>query len=307
MSRINWGTVGQRFYETGIDRGVLYLNDRPGVPWDGITAVEEAPSGGEAKPYYIDGIKYLNLASREEFAATLSAYFSPPEFDLCDGTVQLSQGLFATQQRRRSFGLTYRSKVGNDLEGEAHGYRIHLVYNALAAPTQHKHGTTSNDANLDAFSWEITTKASLVDRALPTAHFYIDTRFAPPELVQALEDILYGDETTDAQMPTTTQLLTLFAYNDGLVVEKFIGGRYTVDGTAVTLGDQGNFEISHDRVHDMGDGSFLILTYDGLDVTELPPDEYSAVGSAVVEYNDGTFKINHEYVIDNGDGTYTYL
>ena len=307
MSRLTWGEIGKRFYDTGIDRGVLYVANKPGVPWDGITAVEEKSEGGEARPYYLDGVKYLNLAAREEFAATLSAFFSPVEFDACDGTLELSRGLFATQQKRRSFGLTYRTMVGNDTEGEAHGYRIHLVYNALAAPSTRSHNTTSKDANLDPLSWELTTKPNLVDRASPTSHFYVDTRFAPPELIEALEDILYGDDSGDPRMPTTTQLLTLFAYDDGLVVNKYLGGRYTADGEAVTLGTLGNFEISHDRVFDNGDGSFKIITYDGLDVTELPPDEYSAEGSSVIDYGDGTFKINHKYVIDNGDGTYTFL
>lgn len=145
MTRIFWNAPGERFYEGGVDRGVLYVGSTPGVPWTGLISVAESPKGGEARPYYQDGIKRLNISGKEEFEATINAFTAPREFGPCDGTVAFQNGLFATQQPRKSFHLCYRTQVGNDIQGQSHAYKIHLVYNALAAPTERANATLSDN------------------------------------------------------------------------------------------------------------------------------------------------------------------
>lgn len=210
MTRLAWGLVGERFYETGIDRGVLYpADDSPGVAWNGITAVRENPSGGEPRPYYIDGQKYLNISSAEEFSATLEAFSSPKEFAVCDGTVQLLAGLFATQQPRKSFGLSYRTRVGNDVNGVEHGYKIHLVYGALASASGVTYGTLSDSTEPTAFSWEITTLPPIVSGYKPTAHFVIDSRGLTAEKLTEIEDVLYGTNMVQPSLPTVPELIDI--------------------------------------------------------------------------------------------------
>ena len=211
MSRLTWRNMGERFYEIGVDRGVLYVDLNPGVAWTGLVSVSESPSGGDPKPFYIDGVKYLNLASVEEFEATIVAYYSPPEFAPCDGITSIQNGLFVTQQPRKSFGLSYRSKIGNDLEGSDHAYKIHLVYNALAAPTNRSNTTIGNSNNLDAFSWSITTLAPDITGYKRTAHLVIDSRTTEPSILSTVEDILYGSESTSARLPDPDELIAIFS------------------------------------------------------------------------------------------------
>lgn len=211
MARLNWGTVGERFYETGTDRGVLYLAAQPGVPWNGLTAVKEVPTGGEPTPFYADGFKYANIASAEEFEATLEAFSSPPEFKVCDGIAQVSNGLFISQQPRKSFGLAYRTLIGNDLEGTDHGYKIHLVYGALSAPSQRDNATINSGVDPVVFSWDITTIPAAIVGHKPSAHFVIDSRTTDPFLLIDLEDILYGSDQLVSEMPSPTELVALFA------------------------------------------------------------------------------------------------
>lgn len=211
MPRLIWGAAGERVFEAGADRGVLYLPGVDGVPWSGITSVQESPNGGDPQPYYIDGVKYLNLAVAEEFMATISAFSSPAEFAACDGTVGLHHGLFATQQPRRQFDLSYRTKLGNDLEGLEYGYKIHLVYNALAAPSERSHQTLSDTTTPLVFSWPISTVPVHSPGIKSTAHFVVDSRTTPPGLLRELEDILYGSDEYNSSMPTISELVELFA------------------------------------------------------------------------------------------------
>lgn len=210
MTRVSWNDVGQRFYEAGTDRGVLYLAGQPGVPWNGLIGVDEGSSGGEARPYYLDGYKYLNMAVAEEFTATIKAYTSPREFDSCDGTAAIHHGLFATQQPRKPFGFSYRTLVGNDVDGLALGYKIHIVYNALASPSSRAYQTIGDTASPTSFGWGVTTVAPQLPGIRPTAHFVIDSRITPPRLMETIEGILYGSMSAEPRLPTADELATLF-------------------------------------------------------------------------------------------------
>lgn len=210
MPRLSWSATGERFYETGVDRGVLYVGTNPGVAWTGLTSVSESPSGGEPKAYYIDGIKYLNLSSAEEFEATVNAFNSPPEFGPCDGTVSIQNGLFVTQQPRKPFGLSYRTKVGNDIDGSDHAYKIHLVYNALAAPSERSNNTLGDSTEPNDLSWSITTRPPVVTGFKPTAHFLIDSRLTPQDILIEIEDILYGSDANSSRLPSAQELTDMF-------------------------------------------------------------------------------------------------
>lgn len=212
MTRLSWGDPGKRYYETGIDQGVLFVGSAPGVAWSGLISVEEAPVGGDPRPFYLDGVKYLNISAAEEFAATISAFYAPAEFAPCDGIAYVQNGLSATQQPRRPFSLSYRTRIGNDLEAERHAYKIHLVYNALAAPSARNRKTLGSEAEADPFSWEITTLPPLV--ATPykaTAHLIVDSRTADPDALATFEDLIYGSATDTPAMPTPTELIAIFS------------------------------------------------------------------------------------------------
>lgn len=211
MSRVTWGDAGTRFFETGVDRGVLYVNNT-GVAWSGLTNISESPSGGEPKPYYMDGIKFLNIAGKEEFAATLEALSTPTEFGPCDGVQDVNNGLFATQQPRKAFSLSYRTLIGNDMVGQNTGfYKIHLVYNALAAPSEKAYSTNGSSTDPTALSYSISTLPPTLTGMKPTAHFVIDTRYVPPLLLKVVEDILYGTEAADPRIPAVSELVSIFA------------------------------------------------------------------------------------------------
>jgi len=209
MSRVTWADPGTRFYETGVDRTVLYVNN-VGVAWSGVKSISESPTGGAAKPYYMDGIKYLNIAGKEEFEATIEAMGSPTEFAPCDGRQAINNGLFAHQQPRKAFSLSYRTLVGNDTVGQAFGYKIHLVYNALAAPTDRQYSTTGDSSDPTMKSWALTTLPPSLTGMKPTAHFVIDSRSTPKGLLKAIEDILYGSDAADPRMPLVSELITMF-------------------------------------------------------------------------------------------------
>lgn len=208
--RVSWNASGERFYETGVDQGVLYVGTNPGVPWLGLISVEESPSGGEARPYYQDGIKFANISAKEEFEATINAFTAPREFGPCDGTVSMQKGLFVTQQPRRAFSLCYRTKIGNDVQGQNLGYKLHLVYNALAAPSDRSHSTLGESVDPNTLSWQITTLPPSLTGLKPTAHFVVDSRYTPNGLLEAIEAIVYGSDAADARMPLVSELVALF-------------------------------------------------------------------------------------------------
>lgn len=192
MAELVWGDIGQRYFESGIDRGVLYPPTGSGVAWNGITGISESPSGGTPKPFYADGFKYLNLSSAEEYGANLTAISAPDEFAKFDGTRSVLNGLFITQQKRESFGLSYRTMVGNGTDGTEHGYKIHLIYNALASATSRNYQTISATPNPLSMSWQITTVPPEITGYRPSAHFIVDSRYTPKNIMITIESWLYG-------------------------------------------------------------------------------------------------------------------
>jgi len=217
MTRLLWDQLGERTYETGVDHGVLYIPDETGVydlgvPWNGLTSVSETPSGAEANAQYADNIKYLNLISAEEFGATLEALTYPDEFAQFDGLAVPEPGVAVGQQPRRSFGLSYRTQIGNDLEGTAYGYKIHLVYGCVATPSEKAYNTINDSPEAITFSWEIATTPVAVTGLQPTALIVIDSTVVPSAGLTALEDELYGDATTGvANLPTPDAVIALVA------------------------------------------------------------------------------------------------
>ena len=217
MTRVMWNAVGERTFEAGVDQGILFIEGIDGVPWNGLVAVSESPSGGKITPYYIDGIKYLNHVASEEFEATIEAYTYPEEFAQCEGTTLVNAGLFATQQPKKSFGLAYRTKVGNDVDGVDYAYKIHLVYNAMAEPTDRPNNTISDSVDPFNFSWDIVTKPPTFTGYKPTAHFMMDSREVPPSLMTQIEDILYGSVGVGSRLPPADELIFIFGqYNTGV-------------------------------------------------------------------------------------------
>lgn len=210
------------------------MGDQAGVPWVGLSSVDETPSGGEAKAYYIDGVKYLNVSSAEEFEATINAFTYPPEFAQCDGTAQVRTGLFLTHQRKKQFGFSYRTGVGNETKGE-YGYKIHLVYNALAAPTQKTFSTNSNSTEPTTFGWSITTRPPAMAGYKRTAHIIIDSRDTDVVVMNAVEAVLYGDELNSPRLPSLTELSDLYDELFDLVVVDNGDGTYTATGPSSVI------------------------------------------------------------------------
>lgn len=201
---ITWDNAGERYYETGVKRGVLYPIQSDGkytkgVAWNGLTAVTESPSGAEANPLYADDIKYLNLISNEEFGATIEAYTYPDEFAECDGSAALADGVMIGQQKRKTFGLCYRTTLGNDVDGNDYGYKLHLVYGCLAAPSEKAYATINDSPEAITFSWEVSTTPVSVSNFKPTSQITIDSTKADTTKLEALEVILYGKAATSPE------------------------------------------------------------------------------------------------------------
>lgn len=255
MTQLKWDVSGERRYETGVDHGVLYRQASNGLyetgeAWNGLTAVTEAPSGAESNPQYADNIKYLNLISAEEFSATIEAFTYPLSFQECDGTAVVSPGVTIGQQNRRPFGFSYRTRVGNDIEGTDFGYKIHLVYGALAAPSEKAYATINDSPEALAFSWEASTTP--VDAGAdykPTASITIDSTQVDAAQLKILEDILYGTAGTDPRLPLPEEVFSIFAgastevtptvptYDAGthtITIPTVTGVDYLVNGVVVT-------------------------------------------------------------------------
>jgi len=220
MTVLQWDQSGERLYETGVEKGVLYLPvggvyDN-GYAWNGLTTVTESPSGAEPTPLYADNIKYLNLVSVEEFGGTIEAYTYPDEFAECDGTATPEAGVSVGQQSRRSFGLSYRTKIGND-ESNDYGYKLHLVYSALAAPSEKAYATVNDSPEAITFSWEFSTTAVAVTDLKPTSVITIDSTKVNPANLATLEDALYGTVGTDPRLPLPDEVVTMFAGSQTLV------------------------------------------------------------------------------------------
>lgn len=213
--KLEWDKVGTREYETGVDHGVLYLQENgvypKGAAWNGLTSVNESPSGAEDNALYADNMKYLNLKSAEEYGLTLECYTYPDEWKLCDGTAELVPGVSLLQQKRKNFGLSYRTKIGNDTDGEDFGYKLHLVYNCSASPSDKSYETVNDSPNAISFSYEISTTAIPVDGFKPTAAIEIDSTKIDPVALANLEKILYGDDDNDARLPLPDELKDILA------------------------------------------------------------------------------------------------
>ena len=211
MAKLVWDESGKRLYETGVEKGVLYVQGESGtydkgVAWNGLTAVTESPSGAEPTALYADDIKYLELFSAEEFGATIEAYTYPAEFEACDGSASLGTGVTIGQQDRKAFGLCYRTVVGNDVKGNEHGYKIHLVYGAKAKPSEKAYATVNDSPEAVTFSWEVTTTPVNVAGFKPTASVTIDSTKVEPLKLKAIEDKLYGTQDQEPTLPLPDEI-----------------------------------------------------------------------------------------------------
>ena len=214
MSKIVWDAVGEHTFETGVRNGVLYLKDvdgayNTGVAWNGLTSVSESPEGAEATDLYADDIKYLTLMSAENFKATIEAYTYPVEFEECDGSATIANGVVIGQQSRKPFGLCYRTAIGNDTDGNEHGYKLHIVYGCQASPSEKQYSTINDSPEAITFSWEVNTTPVNVTGKKPTATLIIDSTKADKAKLTALEAILYGSESTEPRLPLPDEIATL--------------------------------------------------------------------------------------------------
>lgn len=214
MARLIWDEVGQRFFETGVKNGVLYVQDndgsyKNGVVWNGLTAVTESPSGAEETPLYADDVKYLTLRSAEEFGATVEAYTYPEEFEQCDGSASIANGVTIGQQARRAFGLCYRTSVGNDIQGQNYSYKLHLIYGCTVAPSEKSYSTINDNPEAITFSWELSTVPVPVDGFSPTASLVIDASKVDEGKMQQLEDALFGDESNEAKLLLPNEIMEM--------------------------------------------------------------------------------------------------
>ena len=263
MAELKWDAAGERLYETGVDRGVLYIPNALGVytsgyAWNGLTSISESPSGAEANPQYADNIKYLNLISAEEFGATIEAFTYPEKFSQCDGTAVVG-GVQLAQQSRKSFGLSYRSLIGNDLVGTDFGYKIHLIYGCDAAPSEKSRSTVNDSPEAATFSWEITTNPVAVPGTnadtgkpyRPTAHVTIDSTMVSASALEELEEILYGSASSEPRLPSPEEVIaivgatatrvtpaapTFNAATDTITIPAQTGVVYKIGGVPVSAG-----------------------------------------------------------------------
>jgi len=262
MTALVWDQVGERVYETGVDHGVLYIPDAEGdyvegFAWNGLTTVTESPSGAEATAQYADNIKYLNLISAEEFGATIEAFTYPDEFAQCDGTAVPEAGVMVGQQGRRVFGLVYRTQLGNDIDGTDHGYKLHLIYGAQAAPSEKAYATINDSPEAITFSWEVTTTPVPVTGLKPTALLVVDSTVVDADALALLEAELFGDVGNDARLPGPDEVIGFFTgtvtvvdmgtpanqptYNSGthvVTIPSVTGVQFKINGLDVSSGAQ---------------------------------------------------------------------
>lgn len=231
MTRVNWDSTSKRFFQAGIDQVMLYVGDEPGVPWPGVVSISESSAGGGAKAYYLDGYKYLNMSTSEEFVATIETIGHPYEFDACDGIRLMANGLLASQQPRIPFGLSYRTSIGSDLDPLGSNYLYHTVYNAMAEPSDWSNVTINDSAEVNSRTWDITTMGISYPGFAPIAHVIIDTRrvtdytaengqiFTKAHILENLENHLYGDYAYAPMLPTPDQMATVM---EGQLLERIV-------------------------------------------------------------------------------------
>lgn len=250
MPRLTWDTPGSKVFETGVDRGVLYPQDGDGIPWVGLSSITEGSSGGEAKASYVDGVKYLNRSTPSEATATLEAYTYPDIFSEIDGTQSIAAGLGIMNQPRKEFGLSYRTMVGDDLGGPSKAYKIHILYNSLATPSDKSFSTMGDSSEPSTFSWDLSTRAiKFEDPAFGVkygSHLVLDTRTMYPWAVAAVEDVLYGTDDIPARLPSPRELLDLFIDNALLKITDNGDGTWTADGpdSIISMLDPTTFQIN---------------------------------------------------------------
>jgi hypothetical protein len=259
-NRVSWNNSGERLFHTGVDRGMLYVGNAAGVPWNGLISVTENPSGGDATPTYLDGQKVLNVPGGENFAATIEAYGVPIEFAPCVGWGSLASGLFATEQPKETFGFSYRTLIGNDVEGTAFGYKLHIVFNALAKNADFSHKTITDSPSVQPYSFDVTTVPLPVSGQRATAHFIFDTRVVTENNIAKIESILYGSDTTDPTLPDAT---TIFNLKDVFATLQIIDNG---DGTWTAVDNLGS-------ILTMTDGETFSIDWDSAVVIDT--DEYS--------------------------------
>lgn len=239
MSRLKWGAPGERRYETGVDRGVLYRQNNKGIyhigeAWNGLTAVTESPTGAEANPQYADNGKYLNLVSAEEFGGTIEAFTYPKSFEECDGSKEITPGVTIGQQNRRPFGFSYRTRIGNDIDGTDFGYKLHFVYGSLASPSEKAYATINDSPEALAFSWEFsTTPVDTGDDNKPTATIVVDTTKIDSVKLKQLEDIIYGTTGTEARLPMPSEIFDILT--EDIVEVKPVPPTYEAGTHVITI------------------------------------------------------------------------
>lgn len=262
MTVIVWDRVGDRVFETGVDCGVFYPPSGDGVPWNGLISVNHTPSGGDPKARFIDGYKFQNRSRPAEYAATIEAYTYPPEFEVCNGLAPVANGLSVGFQQRRAFGLSYRTKIGNDEAGENLGYKIHLVYNALASPSSQNYGTMGDNPEALSFNWNLTTKPIKISGRKAASYMVVDTTKTPAPLLTSFYNILYGSSSTQPRLPQPSELVTLFTGAPTLFVINNGNGTFTVSGpdAMVRLLDLNRFQFDTSTVVNNGDGTFDITS-----------------------------------------------
>lgn len=259
MTPLVWDAVGERIYQTGVDRGVLYLHDGTSVPWNGLIDIEEG-SASELKSFYLDGVKFLENLSPGDFIGKLKAYTYPDEFDSVNGMITVAPGLTYHEQPPKSFSLSYRTKVGNDLDGVDHAYKIHILYNVIANPEANTFATVDASIQPIEFSWSLTGTPPKIDRYRPTVHISMDSRTTPPEILKLVEDALYGTATAGASLPTITEISEFFGYLGALIIVDHGDGSWSAideSDTYITMLDDTTFQIT------------------GADTTVVDPDTYT--------------------------------
>lgn len=216
MTKMQWDQVGKRFYETGTSEGALFLlgaegSYETGVPWNGLIGVTQSPSGAEATKLYANNAKYLELYSNEEFGGTINAYTYPDEFKACEGSAEIAKGVVASQQQRSTFGMVYKTIIGNDVKGNSYGYKLHLVYGAKVSPTEKSYSSVNDNPEAIEFSWEFSTTPVSVPGFNPTSHLEIDSTTADPTKLAELEKKIYGDEVGEPTLPLPEEVISLMS------------------------------------------------------------------------------------------------
>lgn len=262
MTRISWSRPGGRTFEAGVDRGVLYVADEPGVPWLGLTGISEVPNEEESVPRHQNAVKFYEPNTNDDFRATISAYTYPREFQRCDGTANLGGGLYVDRQNRDRFHMSYRTLIGNDVDGEDHAYKIHLIYNALATPTPKNFMSLSGAVSPNIFTWSISTIPIEVPGTVPSAHFVLDSREVNRFALETFEGILYGTPTSAPRMPTIEEIMDLIGEWVTLTITDHGDGTFTAEGPdeVVAMVTDTEFFIDWPSAVYLDDDSYTVST-----------------------------------------------